>query len=37
MNKVDNPREALIQSFKIPTQYKNYILFKGRVIIRFTD
>ena len=37
MNKVDNPREALIQSFKIPTQYKNYILFEGRVIIRFTD
>lgn len=37
MNKVDNPREALIQSFKIPTQYKNYILFEGRVIIKFTD
>ena len=37
MNKVDNPRKALIQSFKIPTQYKNYILFEGRVIIKFTD
>ena len=37
MNNADNPKDALIQSFKIPTQYKNYILFKGRVIIRFTD
>ena len=34
---INNPREAIIESYKRPISYKNYILFEGRAIIRFTD
>ena len=34
---VECPREALKQSFIKPIGYKNYILFQGKVIIKFTD
>ncbi len=35
--RINNPRKAIIESYKRPISYLNYILFEGRVIIRFTD
>ena len=31
----NNPREAIIESYKRPISYKNYILFRGKVIVCF--
>ena len=33
--KTNNPREAIIESYTKPISYKNYILFKGKVIVCF--
>ena len=35
MQIVDNPKEAIIESYKRPISYKIYILFKGKVILCF--
>ena len=32
---INNPREAIIESYTKPISYKNYILFKGKVIVCF--
>ena len=31
----NNPREAIIESYTKPISYKNYILFRGKVIVCF--
>jgi hypothetical protein len=32
---INNPREAIIESYTKPISYKNYILFRGKVIVCF--
>ena len=32
---INNPREAIIESYTKPISYKNYILFKGKLIVCF--
>jgi hypothetical protein len=34
-SKTNNPREAIIESYTKPISYKNYILFRGKVIVCF--
>ena len=33
--KINNPSEAIIESYKRPISYQNYILLNGKVVIRF--
>jgi hypothetical protein len=35
MYKVDNPKQAITESFDKLVWYKNYIFFNGRVIVTF--
>lgn len=35
MYKVDNPKQAITESFHKLVWYKNYIFFRGRVIVAF--
>ena len=32
---INNPREAIIESYKRPISYQNHILLNGKVVIRF--
>ena len=32
---INNPRVAIIESYIKPISYKNYILFRGKVIVCF--
>tara|TARA_R110002167_G_scaffold96789_3_gene255968 strand:- start:2338 stop:2469 length:132 start_codon:yes stop_codon:yes gene_type:complete len=32
---IENPKEALIQSYSKPIAYKSVILFQGKVIVRY--
>ena len=31
---LDNPKDAIMQSYTRPVMYKNNILFRGKVIVR---
>lgn len=35
MQKVSNPKDAIIQSYGKPVAYKDYILYNGVVIVRW--
>ena len=35
IEKVNNPKDALIQSYNKPVAYKDYILYNGVVIVRW--
>jgi hypothetical protein len=35
MKKEAKPKEAILNSYIEPTAYKEYILFRGKVIVRF--
>ena len=35
MHIVDNPKQAITESFDKLVRYKNYIFFRGRVIVAF--
>ena len=32
---INNPREAIIESYYKPISYKNFIIFRGKVIVCF--
>jgi hypothetical protein len=33
--KIDNPRQAIMTSYKRPVLYKNHIIMDGAVVVRF--
>ena len=33
--KINNPRNAIIESYNRPIAYKNYILLNGKVVVKF--
>ncbi len=35
MEQIECPKEAIIQSFIKPVGYKNYILFRGNIMVIF--
>ena len=32
---IDSPRQAIISSYVKPIMYKNFVLMKGKVVIKF--